>query len=333
VEEPSLKRNGDKKRPFSILDQNISRYPQELYIHAGTSLSTRLFDVDRVWKLMDGAIDVHIHSAPDAYAPRLADEVELGIKACEAGLKAVVFKCHSAPNARSIPVVQSAVDVWASEHEKQRTEVFGGVVLNYAVGGLNPEAVAVNARFGGKYVWTPNLDSANHRKIVGLKAGINVIGNDGKVVPEMREIFRLIAEADMVLGICHLTAAEVFALIKEAHDAQVKRIEIVHPNHPSFRLSHENLATAVDMGVFLGLYSWNVAPPMFDLDYYLSVIKRVGVDYVVFGSDCGHFKNVPPTESLRMFITALLLAGVPDKDVERIVRINPSRLLGYRAEP
>jgi len=311
----------------SILDPNVSRYPEQLHLHAGSPLKAPLFDIERVWKLMDGAIDVHIHSGPDAYATRLADEVELATQACQAGLRAVVFKCHSAPNARSIGVVQKAVDQWAKEYGKKRTEVFGGVVLNFSVGGLNPEAVVVNARLGGKYVWTPNLDSATHRRIMGLSPGIEVIDENGNVVPLLKEIFSLIAEADMVLGLCHLTAKELFALIDEAKKAKVKRMEIIHPNHRSFKLSPEELKMAAEKGAYSGLYGFSVAPPMFDLDYYLKAIEVVGADHIVFGSDCGHFKNIAPTESMRVLITGLLLAGVADADVERIVKTNPATLL------
>lgn len=316
-----------KKERVSILDEKVSGYPEQLHRHASSPLKEPLFDIERVWKLMDGAIDVHIHSGPDAYTTRVADEVELATQACQAGLRAVVFKCHSAPNARSVGVVQKAVDQWAKEHGKRQTEVFGGVVLNFSVGGLNPEAVVVNARLGGKYVWTPNLDSATHRRVMGLSPGIEVIDENGNIVPPLKEIFGLIAEADMVLGLCHITAKELFVLIDEAKKAKVKRIEIIHPNHPSFKLSLDELKMAADKGVYSGLYGFSVAPPMFDLDYYLNAIEVVGVDHIVFGSDCGHFKNIVPIESMRMLITGLLLAGVADEDVEKIVKINAARLL------
>jgi hypothetical protein len=71
------------------------------------------------------------------------------------GMAAVVFKCSSGSTVRSTKIVQKVVNEWADEHAKKRTNVFGGVVLNYAVGGINPEAVLVNARLNGKYVWIP----------------------------------------------------------------------------------------------------------------------------------------------------------------------------------
>jgi len=85
----------------------------------GTSrLMAPRFDMDRVWKLMDGAIDVHIHPGPDSYNTRVYDELEIAIQACQVGMKAVVYKAHSMPSARSAYFVQKAVDQWAEQHNK-----------------------------------------------------------------------------------------------------------------------------------------------------------------------------------------------------------------------
>jgi hypothetical protein len=315
------------KKFKSPVDEKTYFYSEAVFQTAGTPLQSKLFDVERVWKLMAGSIDVHIHSAPEAYSTRLGDEVDLAIQACQAGQRAVVFKCHSAPNARSKGVVQKAVDQWAEAHGKKKTEVFGGVTLNYSVGGLNPEAVMVNARLGGKYVWTPTFDSATHHRVMGKTGGIEVLDENGNAAPALKEIFGLIAQADMVLGLCHLTPREMFVLIDQARKENVKRIEIVHANFPKFRFSMEDLKLAVEKGVYIGLYSYAQRPPVFDWDYYLDAISTVGVDRFVFGSDTGSFSSLFPTESIRMLITGLLIAGVPDKDVEKIVRMNPQALL------
>lgn len=321
------KEKSSKRKFISPVDEKASFFAPSVFQPTGSPLKAPLFDIERIWKLMDGAIDLHIHSAPDAYATRIGDEVDLAIQACQAGLRAVVFKSHGAPNARSVGVVQKGVDHWAKEHGKRRTEVFGGVVLNHSVGGLNPEAVMVNGRFGGRYVWTPSLDSATHRRVMGLSPGIEVIDENGNIVSPLKEIFSLIAEADMVLGLCHLTAKELFALIDEAKKAKIKRMEIVHANFPKFKLTPEDLKLAAEKKVYIGLYSFATRPPQFDWDYYLEAISAVGPDHIVFGSDTGNFSSLLPTESMRMLITGLLLAGVPDDDVEKIVKTNPAALL------
>ena len=127
----------------------LSRNSPSLAIHKHSRnllerMKTTPFDQDRVWKLLEGSIDMHVHGGPEAYATRLYDELEIALQACEAGMQAVVFKCHSSPSTRTASIAQKVVSRWAKEHGKKSTDVFGGLVLNYEVGGLNPAAVAAN---------------------------------------------------------------------------------------------------------------------------------------------------------------------------------------------
>lgn len=304
-----------------------SIYKESLFQPSGTDLKAPLFNVDRVQELMDGAIDIHIHSGPDAYAARVADELQLSIEACQAGMAAVVFKCHAVPTQRSVTLLQGVVNKWAEEHNRRKTDLFGGVVLNYAVGGLNPEAVFANARLGGKYVWLPSLDSAYHRREIGMREGIEVLDENDNVVPALKEIFTLIAQTDMVLGICHQTTKEKFILIDEAKKAGVKKIEVIHPLHPSYSMSIEELRMVTEKGAYIGLYSWSLAPPMFNADWNLQALKEIDPAYFVAGTDVGLFQEDRPVESMRRFITWMLVVDIPDKVVGRIVKINAKELL------
>ena len=101
---------------------------------------------------------------------------------------------------------------------KKKIEVFGGVVLNYAIGGLNPDAVLSAYRQGGKYVWLPNMDANHHRNFVGQGQGegIDLLDENDNVVPKMKEVLELMAETDMVLGTSHTSTKERLQVVKEA---------------------------------------------------------------------------------------------------------------------
>lgn len=302
-------------------------YKPSLFQPSGTSVKSTLFDMDRVWRIMDGAIDTHVHPGPEAYATRMYSEREMAYQACDAGMAAMVFKCHSVPTSRSTKFIQVGLDQWAKEHGKHKTDLFGGVVLNYAVGGLNPEAVVVNARLGGKYVWLPSLDSAYHHQGMGSPGGIEVLDENDNAVPPLKEIFSLIAQTDMVLGICHQTTKERFILIDEAKKAGVKKIEIIHPTFQIYKMSIEELKMVAEKGAYIGLYCWSLAAPLFDEDLTLRTIKEVGPERLVAGTDCGMFVEDSPAEAMRRFITWMLYSGIPDETVERIVKINARELL------
>lgn len=60
----------------------------------------------------------------------------------------------------------------------------------------------------------------------------------------------------------------------------------------------------------------------------IDMIKKVGPEHCVLATDLGRFNYPPSVEGMRMFISALLLGGVEEKDIERMAKINPAYLLG-----
>ncbi|HZT18671.1 MAG TPA: DUF6282 family protein, partial [Dongiaceae bacterium] len=87
-----------------------------------------------------GAIDMHCHPFPDLF-PRLADDIDIAVAARDAGMKALMLKCHHESTVSRAYLVQRMVP---------GIRVFGGVVLNSYVGGINPAAVEAALRLGGK---------------------------------------------------------------------------------------------------------------------------------------------------------------------------------------
>ena len=82
-----------------------------------------------------------------------------------------------------------------------------------------------------------------------------------------------------------------------------------------------------DKGTLIGVYVMEFKPPVFYMKEALEFIQVVGADHIVIASDCGHFELPSPVDALRLMITELLLNGVPDKDVKKMVQTNPARLL------
>jgi len=281
-----------------------------------------------MWGLLRGSYDVHQHSGPSSTTQRLFDELDCAIHGCYAGQGGICFKNHDSPSTRSAKLVQKVVDQWAEEHGKKKIEVFGGVVLNYSVGGLNPEAVISAYRLGGKYVWTPNLDANHHRKVVadGEGQGIDLIDENGKVVPKMKEILALIAETDMVLGICHQSTKERLAVVKEAVKMGVQRIEIAHINYGMCWLTPGQAKMFADLGAYLGIYAMEVNVD-YKWDEVLAQYKAVGPERIVFASDCGHIENPYPLDGMRRLILGFLYRGVPDKDIKTMCQTNAYNLL------
>src|SRR5438552_6034176 len=104
-----------------------------------------------------GVIDMHVHSHPDVFGRNL-DDIDVAQLAKARGMRGVVLKNHVAETASRAALVMKVVP---------GVEVFGGVVLNRAVGGINPAAVEWMHRvYGsrGKVVWLPTFESDKHVK-------------------------------------------------------------------------------------------------------------------------------------------------------------------------
>jgi len=287
-------------------------------------------------EVMHGIIDLHVHASPDLYE-RLFDEIELAKQFREVGYRAVLFKSHFTMNADRAYFVRKIAGFKA----------FGGIVLNRAVGGLNPKAVEAAIGFGAKEVWMPSIDSANHIRVMGASSypglkylgrskretekyeGIRILTPEGDVVPEVYEILDLIADADIILGTGHLSLREVYALINAARRTGVRKILITHPEWKATFWSVEDQMKMAELGAIL---EHCILPCMsfetrLDPKIVADAIKKVGADKCVMATDLGQVFNPHPIEGMRQFIRMMMKYGINEQEIERMTKDNPARLL------
>jgi hypothetical protein len=281
---------------------------------------------EKVDGLIPGSIDLHIHAWPDAYVARQHSEIEIGRRATDARMHAVVFKCHSTPSAGRSPLVQEAVDDYAAREEKTPTRIIGGIVLNYCVGGINPHAVETCARFGGRYVWLPSVHASHHFRVQGKEGGIPVLDDRKRVLPELKEVLKIVAEQDMVLGLAHQSTEERFLIVKESKELGIKRISADHPQGLINKMSVEQMKEMAEMGVSMCIQSQTIFSHELN-DETLEMIQKVPVDRLVYGSDLTQWGAVHPVDGIRMLIEILLKFGVPEETIGKIFIENPKRLL------
>ncbi|MGH3629037.1 MAG: DUF6282 family protein, partial [Sciscionella sp.] len=105
--------------------------------------------------VLRGSVDLHCHSGPSPF-PRRFDHVEAARDAQDRlGMRAIVVKSHHHNTVMDVLAM-------APRLKELRTRVFGGIALNSFVGGLNPHAVRMSLRMGGKVVWFPTMSSGRH---------------------------------------------------------------------------------------------------------------------------------------------------------------------------
>ena len=286
---------------------------------------------DDATELLQGAVDIHCHAAPDPEIDVGWDQLEIMKKATDIGMGAVVFKAHTIPTAATTYYVQKAVEEYAKTTNRKAARAFGGVTLNYYQGGLNPAAVQMCAELGGKIVWLPSHDSAHHHRVMGTDGGIELLDEQDRPLPDLYEIFKIIAENGMILDPCHAGTKQRFVIIEEAKKVGVKKFVITHPNWNVTKATHQQMAEMGKMGAYLGLFMYGDVPnfnnPSCDPMEMFEIIKTVGPQRIVLASDLGTVVNMPPWEGMKLFMRLLLAKGVAKTDIRRMCKENSSRLL------
>lgn len=280
-----------------------------------------------------GAIDFHIHSSPDVI-PRRLDDFEVAKFAASAHMKAVVLKNHYGSTAARAVLVNKIVP---------QIEVFGGIVLNHSVGGINPQAVEAMHRIGGKYgkvVWLPTVDSEHHLKVFH-KSGIGIkVAENGKLLPETAAVLKIVARDNLVLETGHISSAEVMAVVRQARLLNIKNILITHAMADVPGLSLENMQTAAQMGAFLelafvnDLMGENAADDGHKNWHHVSInqmvaaIKLIGAEHFVLSTDLGRKPDPLPAEGYKLFVEKLMDEGISQPEIDLMMKQNPARLLG-----
>jgi hypothetical protein len=294
---------------------------------------------ERARQLVRGAYDLHVHVNPDVIHRRIAD-VDLARRFAELGLAGFVLKSHYVPTAERASVVRAAVP---------GVNVLGSIALNNAVGGLNPLAVEIAAREGARIVWLPTVDATNEaREHQHLAPGaplplwarlqnelrergvairpIPVVDEGGAVLPEVRQVLRVVAAHQLVLATGHLSRDEIFAVVEAAWAEGVGDVVITHPDYPTQNLSIPDQAALAERGALLercvapagsGKVAWK---SMF------AAIRATGARHSILSTDMGQPANPPVEDGLALIVDRLLAAGFSDDEVRTMAVDNTVRL-------
>ena len=283
---------------------------------------------------LQGVVDFHVHSGPDSFTRSVTD-LEIARIARANGMSALVFKNH---------FTMTGDRAYLAELEVPGIRCYGGIVLNHAVGGLNPFAIERMVTFTGqraKVVWLPTFDALNHVKRFDAKRpGIAVV-EKGKPVPELKAIFALVAKHNLVLSTGHASSKEVLILLEAARRAGVEQMLVTHAMADPIRMSVSQMKQAAMLGAKLecvwasnlqgdgshlpGMRLWKKVTT----EDYAKAIRAVGVEHFILSSDLGQYLNPLPTDGMKAFILELQSFGFSGSEIDLMCRKNPRTLLGF----
>lgn len=281
---------------------------------------------------VSNACDMHIHTGPD-FVERVGDDVEVA-KACEAaGFRAILLKNH----------MESTVSrAYHTQKQVSGIRVYGSLVLNASVGGINPLAAEAAMKMGAKEVFMPTFcsktDFAIHGKgqktlyKYGLKTGIkpySVLNAEGELIPEVRQILELSRDYRVPVGTSHLSYSEIVPMCRLARDIDAVVI-VTHPEYKVPMLTPAQLTELTQLGAVIEMTAGAVfpIPGCSTVDHDIQLIKAAGAEHCFISSDAGTPTKPMPPEVLSSYLYCLKKKGMDPGTLNRMFREAPVEIFG-----
>ncbi len=289
-------------------------------------------------------VDLHLHTGPCLFQ-RPWDDVEAAILARNYGMKAIVLKDH---------FESTASRAYHATRQVPGINIFGSIVMNRYVGGLNPTVAETAIGMGAKVVWLPTIDSGKQVDVAGgtssyeikgelrgpraaskvvarlsAKEGLTIL-KDGNLKEEVKEIVKLTSEYDIVLGSGHLFRDELYELVKFAKSIKHCKLTLTHANSVVFALTDQEIKELSDMGAIPELCATIATRPTYETteDRVRKLFQICPPKRCVIASDAGMPLVACSPEALRVFAQRLYEKGVKLSDLKTMMIENPSKLLG-----
>ena len=278
---------------------------------------------------LKGVIDMHVHSNPDI-RHRAYDDFELMEAAIRVGARAIVIKTHQGTTVDRAYLCNRHNEI--IHHGDNDFTMFGSVTLNRQMGGLNAAAVESGLKLGAQVIWLPTQSARNNleKQKGDLSKAVEVI-RDGKIVPELQDIFQLIKDFDVVLGTGHLSPEEIFRVVEAARNAGVRKIVVTHPEWWMVGMSLEDQVRLVqDYDIIL---EHCFAQPMgggkykSNLPLNLEAIQACGYKNVMVSTDGGQVENPFWEAALEQYIQYLADHGISEEQIFYMTHEIQTRLL------
>lgn len=285
--------------------------------------------------ILNGIVDMHVHNGPSA-VKRKYNTAEFCIQADKAGYKAFINKDHYYPS------MMTAIQTNLLLEGKVKTKVYGGLVLNNSVGGINLKAVDIACQMDAKYLSLPTISAASHIKhYEGFKfpgfspsvveeVPIHFIDDKGNLTPEIEKLLQYLAKKENapILATGHGNKEELDAVVNRAYELGVK----LYLHHPyfGFDAKTEYIEGWAKLGAYVEITAlWFLLEGEKSYGVLSDLFSMVPMEQLVLTSDLGQPDFEPPTEGMYRFIEILAKEfNITEDQINLIGKETPSKLMG-----
>lgn len=279
-------------------------------------------------ELVAGSWDTHLHIYPD-YVPRCIDMVDLAIKASKEKMGGIVCKDHFFSNTTGAWGAQWVVDDLVRRGELDYAcKILGTNILAFS---YHPDQVHLIRKY-------PNLGAVFFPTMTGGGPGragplMPIIDAKGKLMPEVKTCIDLCAKYKIPIMTGHRSWDERYAMAREAQEVGASML-LTHGGglHGITTAQAVKLNTeARKYGVFIEVNGNAMLPnmmwPQINPNDTLDFLKEMGPENLIFGSDFGQLMSTDPIDTWKLLIRMMMFYGIPDKDIEMMIKTNPVKFL------
>jgi hypothetical protein len=295
------------------------------------------------------AIDVHAHArGQDEEEPLHAAQ-----QASRAGMKAILFKSISPGRPWEVArALQDDVDRWAEAQGLRPVQCLSAYIIGIPLRPIDFAHIKEAVEGGVMGVWMPPVTSAWSIFRLGgrgkwwderrrydepvppvaweeaRKTGIYVLDEHGRLLPEVRDCVRLVADHGVTLSFGHLSPQEMEALAEETQAIGYTRAFIDHPFSEVFELDVPAMQRWAAAGVRFAL-TWDELSPLLGVDPQdmLAAIRAVGPEHFMLSSDAG-IPLLPETvEAYRLLAATLRAYGMTEVEMRQLMTGSAKEIL------
>jgi hypothetical protein len=267
----------------------------------------------------------------------------------------LLFKSITGGNegaAESVRNLREELDPWCEEQGIEPLKMWPGFGIARGRDLATPQQVKQQIDDGVVAIWMPIANSATTLHKIGgwttmwdrssprkhsdplpwdfaVKVGQYTMGDDGKLKPQVKEIFRVIADSDVAVSFAHASHHEIYAMAEEVQRLGIKRAFIDHPFSPFVNLSLEQMKEMTAIGIYLN-FTYDEISPLLGIDPALmyKTIRELGVDHVILSSDAGEPLFPNTVECIRLIRGYMRAFGLTEEEIRTVSEVNPSKIVG-----
>lgn len=272
---------------------------------------------------LKGVYDLHVHTSPDV-GPRKCSDIELARRWKASGMAGGAIKNHFLDTAGRAGLLRELFP---------DLNVVGGIVLNRSVGGFNPYAVEKSAQTGGRMLWFPTMDSRCYKCFNGKNASsedlaeyLTVIDENSRLLPSVLDVLDVAAQYKLAVGTGHLGPIEGMILVREGLRRGCRMV-LTHCDSPANFYSEEQQKEAASLGAVIEHSMLTTLWGRTSIEAIASMIRATGAENVILTTDYGQTASPYSDEGMLEYARLLLEQGISEDALNRMMRINPARLI------